>query len=651
MKLFKYILLLLIFISYQSSFGQLYTEYAKGSKIDSLVLKTFATPSVQIFNVNYTGDYRNLIDEIWDIGYFNSVNSTVGLDSGIILTGGWLYPPFGLGVPAFNNLQSYKITPGDSLLDAIIAPHKTEGAVVLEFDFIPNGDTIKFNYVFASDEYPDQICRPDKDVFAFHISGAGITGTKNIALVPNTNLFVSNNTINDTSYIPFPYVPVSISAGFCESFDYPQYYVNHKNDSTLAFDGSTTVLSAKSATIPCQTYHLRFAISNGSNQGESPAVFLEANSFNSEPLKIESKVSYGGNDTLLYEGCGSAQIVFRRTYNIQQPKTYNISVTGLAQNGIDYNNLPNSITMQAGSMYDTLFIYPTSDFIVDDLENIIITIGDTLCNGQYFETDIELVIYEKPNFNIKIIPDTGAFCDSVLFSAQIQGALPPLSYNWNNGLGSDSTLQFFPSFQSDYINDNIHLQIVDGCGNIAHDTVNITFSKYPKALYEYAPDYIDLRNSIVKFQDLSENGVVSWLWNLDDELVSSLQNPIHNYLDTGNYNVKLSVFNQFGCGDSIVQLIRVNDLPNLIYPNTFTPNDDGVNDLFIPLKIVGVESGTIEIFSRWGNLVYKKNSLTKGWDGKSHNKALPSGTYYWVCNYSNVYNENFQLKGFVHLFR
>ncbi|PCI98665.1 MAG: hypothetical protein COB15_05430 [Flavobacteriales bacterium] len=650
MKTLKYILLLFISLNCQYSFSQLYTEYAKGGTIDSLVQSLFASPSVQILNVTFTGDYNPWTDNIKDIGRFNSTNSSIGLDSGIILTGGWLEPPFGLGQPSFNNPQYLKTTPGDSILDQIISPSQTIGATVLEFDFIPNGDSIKFNYVFASDEYPDQICSPDKDVFAFHISGPGISGMQNIALIPNTNIFVGNNTINDTNYV---LNPIMLTWGFCESLDYPQYYIDHGEDSLLVFDGTTTVLTAKSVTVPCQTYHLRFAIANGDlDIGESPAVFLEANSFNSEPLKIESKVSYGANDTILYEGCGSAQIIFRRTYNIQQPKTYNISLTGTAQNGIDYNNLPSSITMQAGNSYDTLIIYPTSDLIMDNLENIIITIGDTLCNGQYYETDIELVIHEKPNVDIQIVPDTGAFCTNVLFSAQAQGGLPPLSYNWNNGLSNTPIFNFYPSFQNAYINKTITLNVIDGCGNSAYDTTNIIFSKYPVAAYNYLPGYLDIDNPTVNLQDLSTIGVVSWLWNFDDNTTTStLQNPIYNYPDTGNYNVMLTVSNQFGCTDSVSQIIRINDTPDLIYPNTFSPNNDGLNDSFKPLKAVGIETGTLKIFNKWGGLIYESNDFTEGWNGDYHKRKSSAGTYYWICTYSNVYGKEFVIKGFVTLFR
>jgi gliding motility-associated-like protein len=618
-----------------SSYGQLYTEYTTPNQLDSLVQNNFAAPSVQISNINFKGAYyppSGPSSNIYNIGYFNALNSTVGIDSGIILTGGYLDPPYGLGRPSSIVANYLNTSAGDSLLDLIIAPSTTIGAAVLEFDFIPNGDTIKFNYVFASDEYPNQICHPDNDVFAFHISGAGISGIKNIALIPNTNLPVGNNTINDTSLAP---TPPNIS--LCQTIAYPQYYVDHTSDSNLIFNGSTTVLMAKSATVPCQTYHLRFAIAEGVTEYENSAVFLEANSFNSEPLKIESKVSYGGNDTVLYEGCGSAKIIFRRTYNIQQPKTYNISISGSAQNGIDYNNLPNSITMQAGNMYDTLFIYPTSDLINDNLENIIITIGDTLCNGQYYETDIELIIYEKPNFDIQIIPNTGAFCDSVLFSAQIQGALPPLSYKWNNGLSNDSAFNFYPNFHDFYINQNINLSVKDACGNTAKDTVNIIFSKHPTADFTFSPTYSDLLNPLVEFIDLSSKDVTNWFWTYGvNNEYSTNQNPYYNYPDTGNYNVSLLVANQFDCIDSISKTVRINEISTLYIPNAFTPNGDGINDVF---KVIGneIEEFELSIFNRWGEKVFESKSKDNSWTGKDNQAGIY--TYRVEIKFKNNKNE------------
>ena len=376
MKKWGITLLLILFAV--NSWSQLFTKYATMDNIDSMVHAVFGSENVEISNISYTGQTLHLYSgekRITDIGYFNSDSSTVGIKEGMILTGGVLDAPYGLGKPWYFEGNYLKGTPGDSLLDEIIYPSFTLGAAILEFDFIPNGDSIKFNYVFASDEYPHQICDEDNDVFAFHISGPGINGLQNIALIPGTNFPVGNNTINDTSATIYVN---QLDLSMCPTIDYPHLYVNHTGDQTFIFNGSTTVLTARAATIPCETYHLRFAVAEGNRNGEYSAVFLEANSFNSEPLSIESEISYGNGDTLLYEGCGYAKVIFKRTYNIQETKTYSISVSGTATNGVDYSQIPSEITLLSGMDADTLIITPFGDDIFDDQETVIITIGDTL---------------------------------------------------------------------------------------------------------------------------------------------------------------------------------------------------------------------------------------------------------------------------------
>lgn len=608
-----------------SVFSQLYTRYAKNSNIDSLVEALFGSPNVQIMNVQFTGYYESFFDNIHDIGYFNSSNSSVGINEGMVLTGGYLHPPYGLGQPAINGYAELKETPGDSLLDIIIAPSLTNTAAILEFDFIPNGDSIQFNYVFASEEYPNQICSADNDVFAFHISGPGITGMKNIALIPGTNLPVGNNSVNDTSatiYID------NIDLSLCQSINYPQYYVDHFGDTKFVFNGSTTVLTARAATIPCETYHLRFAVAEGNFMGDYSAVFLEANSFNSEPLSIESNISYGNGDTLLYESCGYAQVIFKRTYNIQQPKTYSISVGGTATNGIDYANIPTQITMQAGISSDTLIITPFLDFISDNGETIILTIGDTLCNGNYFETSLQLTINEKPNYVVQIVPDSGVFCDTAIFNCNIEGAVSPIIYNWNNGLSIDSIFEYYPDFTEQFVTSPIYLSTFDACGNIAKDSIALTFSRSPRADFIFNHDWIDLLNPQIKFKNASSSDVIKWSWDFNDNSAKSvLENPKYLYSDTGNYLVSLFVENEFNCIDSIQKQIRINDIPNLYIPNAFTPNNDGNNDVF---QVIGVEIDEFEIFiyNKWGEVLFNSENKNSGWNGEN----VMDGIYLYKLN-------------------
>lgn len=594
-------------------YGQLYTRYAKGANIDSLVQALFGSPNVQILNIQFTGAYESYFDVIQDIGYFNSTNSSVGINEGMALTGGYLHPPYGLGQSAVNSNVDLKVTPGDSLLDIIIAPFHTSFAAVLEFDFIPNGDSIQFNYVFASEEYPDQICNEDNDVFAFHISGPGISGQKNIALIPGTNLPVGNNSVNDTSATI--YVD-NLDLSLCQSVNYPQYYVDHTGDTKFIFNGSTTVLTARAATIPCQTYHLRFAVAEGHRPGDFSIVFLEANSFNSEPLSIESSISYGNGDTLLYEGCGYAQIVINRTYNIQQSKTYSISVGGTASNGVDYATVPTQITMQPGISSDTLIITPFLDMVADNGESIILTIGDTLCNGNYFETSLQLTINEKPNYSVKIFPDTGVFCNNALFQCELQGAIPPINYNWNSGLSLDSIFDYYPDFTGDFQSTQIYLNTIDACGNATKDSIDVIFSHKPSANFIFNPSWIDLLNPKVKFTNTSSSDVVKWLWNFDEDgITSPFENPIHLYSDTGEYIISLFVENKFNCIDSIQKVLRINDIPNIYVPNTFTPNNDGNNDFF---QIIGVEIDEFEvsIYNRWGEVIFHSINQDDRWNGE-----------------------------------
>ncbi len=639
-----YIFLSVIFFS-NVSFGQLYTEYSSPASLDSMVLRMFSSPNVHIYNISFTGDYNSYTNEIYDIGYFNSLNSTVGIDSGIVLTGGWLEPPVGLGKPSSNTASYWKFTPGDAILDSIIYPSTTLGAAVLEFDFVPIGDTLKFNYVFASDEYPDQICHIDNDVFAFHVSGPGISGIKNIALIPNTSIPVGNNSINDTSFAVYS---IFINSGNCQSLDYPQYYVDHGQDSVFIFNGSTTVLTAKVATIPCETYHLRFAIANGGDDtDESPAVFLEANSFNSEPLKIIPSVLYGGFiDSLLYEGCGFAKLIFRRTYNIQQPKTYNLIISGTAQNGADYSGIPNQITFSAGQMYDTLTITPVFDNLPDDNETIIVTIGDTLCNGDFYETQATIKISETHNPKLTIVPDSGLYCDTVIFKSNITGGFSPYNFSWNNGQGTDSIFQFYSEGLQ-----TITLNITDACGSSIHETISIDFKDLLIADFSYLPDSVSMLNPEVNFTNLSSNNAINWFWYFENSVINT-ENPIYTFQLPGSYSVKLIIENEFGCKESITKLINVYDYGDIDFPNVFTPNDDGINDTWY-IKVKAVNITELKIFNRWGKCVYKCENDNCIWNGGIMNnkdrKASP-GVYYFIVNYED-YKGNHTKTGFIHLFR
>jgi gliding motility-associated-like protein len=109
---------------------------------------------------------------------------------------------------------------------------------------------------------------------------------------------------------------------------------------------------------------------------------------------------------------------------------------------------------------------------------------------------------------------------------------------------------------------------------------------------------------------------------------SSIKNPTHLYDNNGKFPVMLVVKNEYGCIDSVYKVITIDEDVAVYIPNTFTPNDDNVNDVF-NVKGLGLktEGYTMQIFDRWGTLVYSTKDINKGWDGTVKGQKAPDGVY------------------------
>jgi hypothetical protein len=224
-----------------------------------------AGSGVSIFNVSYTGDATAASG-------FTGTATNIGINSGIVLATG----PTSIGIGP-NNIDDAGIDlflPGDFALDTL-ANIITFDATVLEFDFIPQNDTVTFRYVFASEEYPEYVCSPYNDVFAFFISGPGIPGFQNMALIPGTSSSVTINSVNGGL------VGVNGMPGAGCVLSYSNFYVDNTAGTTIQFDGFTTVLTAQAIVIPCETYHLRLSIADAGDGIYDSGVFFETGSLSS----------------------------------------------------------------------------------------------------------------------------------------------------------------------------------------------------------------------------------------------------------------------------------------------------------------------------------------------------------------------------------
>jgi len=320
-------------------------------------------------------------------GIFTVTSSNLGLDSGITLTSGVAATNgFSIGV---NNPASIHTgstgNGGDPDLTTLIGG-ATFDKCILEFDFTTLGDTVKFDYVFGSCEYPSYTCSNFNDVFGFFLSGPGIAGpysngAKNIALVPGSatcpvaisTIYCPNNPgcCNTTNYC---FANTAGCTAFSATNNTCQYFVCNAGGPTVSYPGFTTVLTAMSQVIPCSTYHIKLAIADKGDAALDSGVFLKAGSFTSNIVQI--KLSAGLTSTsgapVIVEGCDSANLKLTRKIvsGSVYADTINLQYGGNAQNSIDYTTLPSQLIFlpNASDTVKNLSLYAFPDGIAEGTE-------------------------------------------------------------------------------------------------------------------------------------------------------------------------------------------------------------------------------------------------------------------------------------------
>jgi len=136
-----------------------------------------------------------------------------------------------------------------------------------------------------------------------------------------------------------------------------------------------------------------------------------------------------------------------------------------------------------------------------------------------------------------------------------------------------------------------------------------------------------LINDPVQFNDKTTGNVIAWEWDFGDGKKSTEQNPKHSYSSPGIYQIKLRVFDVYGCSSLSNIEVEVTHSYRILTPNAFTPNGDGLNDYFLP-KFRGISEFEMHIFNTWGDLLYSTYSMEDpGWDGYNKGRMSPNGNY------------------------
>ncbi len=239
-------------------------------RLETLIKEVFlGSADIKVSNIKYQG-------ATGAIAYFDSQNTKLGINDGIILTTGNVFLAKGPNNNTVTGISNDM--KGDADLDRI-ARGETMDAAFLQFDFVPETDSISFQYIFASEEYMEFVNMSYNDVFGFFLSGPGIVGKVNLAVVPGTTEIVSVDNINayKNSHL---YIDNGSTKSSKEAINPQKIYDEH-----IQFDGFTRPLTAGHKVIPNNTYTIKIAIADVGDRVVDSAVFLKAGSFKSSGEK------------------------------------------------------------------------------------------------------------------------------------------------------------------------------------------------------------------------------------------------------------------------------------------------------------------------------------------------------------------------------
>lgn len=417
-------------------------EVETGLTLEEYVNDILLGNGIQAFNITYQGGDNQL-------GYLTGGDDVFSISSGLILScdvAENLECPdeflscdgcLGNGFSDPDLLDIANSVP--DLIGGSFSVSSVNDGCVLEFDFIAAGDTVSFDYVFGSDEYETWINTQYNDVFAFFLSGPGITGpydspaafpdgSVNIAGVPNTD----------------PNLPITISS--VNSGTNPEYYVDNQGGTDVCINGYTVPFTA-SYPVECgETYHIKLAIADGSDTALESIVVLEEGSFESNAVvQIDLSIDVGGPDAnTIYEDCGTATLSFERPVetilDIQEMVYINYG-NSVATNGVDYGQpqpdgtllpLPDSVIFAPYVSIVEFELTAAIDGVVEGPELVEMEIENVAaCNGGGLTTYFSFYVAEEPPpFEVNGYDTEMCLGDAIELAPLVSGGYGNYTYAW-----------------------------------------------------------------------------------------------------------------------------------------------------------------------------------------------------------------------------
>ncbi|MFT4778913.1 MAG: gliding motility-associated-like protein [Flavobacteriales bacterium] len=538
---------------------------------------------VEIFNVQVTAADSSY-------AYYSSVGTELGTSEGILLTTGRalnaigpndetglpiLDGPDGCGPASTCDLYDNDF-PGSDLLTLANGGLTTWDATTFEFNIVPQGDSLKFGFVFASEEYLEWVGSSFNDVFGFFISGPGIGVDVNIALIPGTSDAVAINNVNH--------------------IDNSDYFIDNQNPlgQQIQYDGFTSGLVAEIGDlIACEVYTLKLIIADGSDHIYDSGVFVSK--IESNPITITTS-TVGGSEFMV-EGCNNGTVEFGSTFVPDTDIEVNFTLTGDAEFGLDYTTNPDlnlvydaindfyTLIILAGETTVFFDIIPIGDGLTEGAELITISLIDQLCDGFQFQSSVDFSILDE--ISADITPATSTICNGqcvdLIGTAVTEGGA---TFEWSplTDLDDPSSLivEVCPTTTTTY---TLSSTLAD-CVVSASATVTVT---EPELIFDVTNiTCIDGNSGSIDLTVLDASDPIEYTWTVDGLFLTNAEDPQN--LEAGTYCV--TIIDGAGCTTSECVDVTEEDVLNIVDVNfssytCFAVSCNGACDGSVEVTVIG----------------------------------------------------------------
>ena len=372
-------------------------------------------------------------------------------------------------------------------------------------------------------------------------------------------------------------------------------------------------------------------------------------------------------DSVVHQKLG-VQIIF----DINNPGTATVSVDGVVQ------SLPYSANYWYGenvsieAQLQPLWLFNQWQSNTNPIAPNNISI---LANFNAISSDsVILLTYPKPTLNA-FISGNDTVCTNSKENAEVSvsfsGATAPYTFVYSyNGVNQNSiTTSLNPyiiSTKEVGVYDLVSFSDANEVGEVSGSAI-VTVVQAPEALFSLVSDTLSVIYPTAYFTDntiIGSSNLSSWMWNFGDNTISeSIQNPEHTFVDeSGIFEVSLIVTDQNNCTDTTFKHIWISDEYWMYVPNSFTPDNDQINDKFcISYNGVRTETFLFRVYNRVSEVVFSTNNIIEiecflndnGWDGKHKETGedLPMGMYVYEIYFQDFEGWKHQDFGNIYIIR